>query len=116
MTMKSSRRLSGSALAAIVAIAAISTSAKPRFFMPETLYAAPGVECSVFFAKMFESVWYSNYAFKVLSTHWKNRCLFSLMHSKHPLRLPSAIFHSFSGSEIHFRMSSRIRRDSATLH
>jgi len=47
-----------------------------RFFMPETLYAAPGVECSVFFAKMFESVNYRSYAFEALSekgTFWEDR-------------------------------------------
>ena len=55
---------------------AVSAGAKARFFMPETLYAAPGVECSVFFAKMFESVKSSNYAFEALSakgTFWEDR-------------------------------------------
>ena len=64
------------AVMALAAGVAASAGAKARFFMPETLYAAPGVECSVFFAKMFESVKYSNYAFEALSekgTFWEDR-------------------------------------------
>ena len=63
-------------MAALVAGSAVVAGAGARFFMPETLYAAPGVECSVFFAKMFESVKYSNYAFEALSnqgTFWEDR-------------------------------------------
>ena len=64
------------AVMALAAGVAASAGAKARFFMPETLYAAPGVECSVFFAKMFESVKYSNYAFEALSAKgnfWEDR-------------------------------------------
>ena len=53
--------------AALAAVCVMNAEAKARWFMPETLYAAPGVECKVFFAKMFESVKYSNYAFEALS-------------------------------------------------
>ena len=63
-------------MAALVAGCAIVAEARARFFMPETLYAAPGVECSVFFAKMFESVKYSNYAFEAISekgNFWEDR-------------------------------------------
>ena len=62
--------------AALAAGLAVNVEAKARWFMPETLYAAPGVECQVFFAKMFESVKYSNYAFEAISekgNFWEDR-------------------------------------------
>ena len=62
--------------AAIAAGCVMDAEAKARWFMPETLYAAPGVECKVFFAKMFESVKYSNYAFEAISekgNFWEDR-------------------------------------------
>ena len=71
-----SKRYVSKVLAALVAGYASCASAGARFFMPETLYAAPGVECSVFFARMFESVKYSNYAFEALSekgNFWEDR-------------------------------------------
>ena len=58
------------------AVCAAGARAKARWFMPETLYAAPGVECQVFFARMFESVKPSNYAFEALSekgNFWEDR-------------------------------------------
>ena len=68
-------RLRCAAMALAAGVAA-SAGAKARFFMPETLYATPGVECSVFFTRMFESVKHSNYAFEALSekgTFWEDR-------------------------------------------
>ncbi len=62
--------------AALAAGLAVNVEAKARWFMPETLYAAPGVECQVFFAKMFESVKHSNYAFEAISekgNFWEDR-------------------------------------------
>ena len=61
---------------AVVAGVAGLLHAAPRFFVPETLYAAPGVECNVFFARIFESVKYSNYAFEAISEEgnfWEDR-------------------------------------------
>ncbi len=63
-------------MAALVAGSAVVAGAGARFFMPETLYAAPGVECSVYFSRMFGSVKHSNYAFEALSekgTFWEDR-------------------------------------------
>ena len=60
----------------LAACVSVGADAKARWFMPETLYAAPGVECSVFFAKMFESVRCSNYAFEAISekgNFWEDR-------------------------------------------
>lgn len=62
--------------AAIAAGCVMDAEAKARWFMPETLYAAPGVECKVFFARMFESVKHSNYAFEAFSEKgkfWEDR-------------------------------------------
>ena len=62
--------------AVLAAGCVMNAEAKARWFMPETLYAAPGVECNVFFAKMFESVKYSNYAFEAISekgNFWEDR-------------------------------------------
>ena len=61
---------------ALVVGCASCAEAGARFFMPETLYAAPGIECSVFFSRMFESVKHSNYAFEALSekgNFWADR-------------------------------------------
>lgn len=61
--------------AAVAGVAGLLHAA-PRFFVPETLYAAPGVECNVFFARIFESVKYSNYAFEAISekgNFWEDR-------------------------------------------
>ena len=63
-------------LPALVAGYASCAAAGARFFMPETLYAAPGVECRVFFSRIFESVKPSNYAFEAMSEKgifWEDR-------------------------------------------
>lgn len=50
-------------LAALTAVPA-ALSARPCFDLPETLYAAPGLECNVYFASAFDSVRPDRFAFE----------------------------------------------------
>ena len=52
-------------LAALTAVPA-ALFARPAFDLPETVYAAPGVACSVYYARVFDSVVPQRYAFEAL--------------------------------------------------
>ena len=54
-------------LLAAAAVAACHLEAKPSFFLPETIYAAPGVECNVYFTDIFDSFTPNRYVFEALS-------------------------------------------------
>ena len=51
--------MSFSAFAAVVS--------RPAFVMPDTIYAAPGIECNVYFGEVLDSVRPDRYAFEVRS-------------------------------------------------
>ena len=53
-------------LLAAAAVAACHLEAKPSFFLPETIYAAPGVECNVYFSNILESFTPNRYAFEAI--------------------------------------------------
>ena len=56
----------------IAATAAMLTAhAKPSFFLPERIYAAPGIECNVYFSNIFESFTPARYAYEALSKKGK---------------------------------------------
>ena len=56
---------------AVIALASAASAAeapkRPAFVLPETLYAAPGLECNVYFAGALDSVRPERYAFEVRS-------------------------------------------------
>jgi len=56
----------------LLAIAAVSTSAtlhaKPSFYIPERLYAAPGLECCIYYKNIFDSVVPQNFAFQTYAS------------------------------------------------
>ena len=82
---------SRTSLLGLMLAAALLGHAQPKFFMPETLYAAPGVPCSVFFAKMFESVNHASYAFEALSpkgNFWADRWTWTPTAAEAGLRVP----------------------------
>lgn len=51
-------------VAVVFALAVASAVAKPSFYLPERLYAAPGLELNVYFTDVFDSVVPRNYAFQ----------------------------------------------------
>ena len=59
-------------LAAAVA-SALAVHAKPSFFLPERIYAAPGIECNVYFSNIFESFTPGRYAYEALSKKGKSQ-------------------------------------------
>ncbi len=59
-------------LAAAVA-SALAAHAKPSFFLPERIYAAPGIECNVYFSNIFESFTPDRYAYEALSKKGKSQ-------------------------------------------
>lgn len=68
-------RLAAKALATIALAAGMVPAAwaKPEFVLPETLYAAPGVECNIYFGEVFDAVKPENFAFEVRGE--KGACL-----------------------------------------
>lgn len=51
-------------LAALAALTAATASAKPSFYLPERLYAAPGLELNVYYTDVFDSVVPRNFAYQ----------------------------------------------------
>ena len=60
-------------ISALSVLTALSASAKPTFFLPEHLYAAPGVECNVYFSNIFESFTPNRYAYEALAAKGKSQ-------------------------------------------
>ena len=52
------------AVCLILAVLHSTASAAPSFFVPERLYAAPGLECNIYYKDVFDSVVPQNYAFQ----------------------------------------------------
>ena len=52
------------ALALATTFMALGAMAKPAFVLPDTLYAAPGIECNVYFAQVFDAVKPAAFAFE----------------------------------------------------
>jgi lysophospholipase L1-like esterase len=84
MNMKTnceSRSVRGGFAASVKALAAVALAAglaqgvwaKPEFVLPKTLYAAPGIECNIYFGEIFDAVRPDNFAFEVLGE--KGACL-----------------------------------------
>ena len=46
------------------AVCAFDVGARPSFFIPERVYAAPGLECCIYYKDVFDSVVPQNYAFQ----------------------------------------------------
>ena len=57
------KTMQAAALAAF-ALEALSAVGRPAFFIPERLYAAPGLECNIYYKDVFDSVVPQNYAFQ----------------------------------------------------
>ena len=53
-----------SALALAASLVLAEASARPAFVLPDTLYAAPGIECNVYFAQVFDAVKPTTFAFE----------------------------------------------------
>ena len=51
-------------VALAVATQAYEGTAKPAFLIPDRLYAAPGLECNIYYKDIFDSVVPQNYAFQ----------------------------------------------------
>ena len=55
---------------------AATAAARPEFVLPETIYAAPGVECNIYYANVFDSCTPERWAFQTYAkrgTSWKDR-------------------------------------------
>ena len=53
-----------------------SAQAKPEFVLPEVIYAAPGIECNIYYANVFDSCTPEKWAFQTyakVGNSWKNR-------------------------------------------
>ena len=55
------------AVAIVLMAGVFETQAKPAFFLPERLYAAPGLEVNVYYKDVFDSVVPERYAFQAAS-------------------------------------------------
>ena len=51
-------------VALVGAVCAFYADARPSFFIPERVYAAPGLECNIYYKDVFDSVVPQNYAFQ----------------------------------------------------
>ena len=60
-------------ISVLSALTTLTVSAKPTFFLPEHLYAAPGVECNVYFSNIFESFTPGRYAYEALAKQGKSQ-------------------------------------------
>lgn len=65
--MKTGKAFDGKSLAVAalaVLLQAYEVAAKPAFLIPSRLYAAPGLECNIYYKNVFDSVVPQNYAFQ----------------------------------------------------
>ena len=62
--MKALERKLLTVVALTVAVSAYEGAAKPAFLIPDRLYAAPGLECNIYYKDIFDSVVPQNYAFQ----------------------------------------------------
>ena len=54
-----------------LALGTLNLEARPAFFLPSRIYAAPGLECNVYYKNIFDSVVPQNYAFQAFSPKGK---------------------------------------------
>lgn len=64
------------AFAIVAAVSLVSAGAfgAPKFFLPERICAAPGLESNIYFSDVFDSVVPQNYAFQVYAKKGKSWC------------------------------------------